>query len=55
MRLTAYYLYIDHFFRYVTILYFLNEPPEGGETAFPMADNATFNKEVSKTFLFFLN
>lgn len=31
--------------RYVTILYFLNEPPEGGETAFPMADNATFNKE----------
>ncbi|RMX59581.1 hypothetical protein pdam_00003642 [Pocillopora damicornis] len=31
--------------RYVTILYFLNEPPEGGETAFPMADNATFIKE----------
>ena len=35
------------FSRYVTILYFLNEPPEGGETAFPMADNATFIKEVS--------
>ncbi|XP_020602861.1 transmembrane prolyl 4-hydroxylase-like [Orbicella faveolata] len=31
--------------RYVTFLYFLNEPPEGGETAFPMADNATFVKE----------
>ena len=26
---------------------FLNEPPEGGETAFPMADNVTFVKEVS--------
>ena len=34
-------------FRYVTFLYFLNEPPEGGETAFPMADNVTFVKEVS--------
>ena len=34
------------FDRYVTILYFLNEVPAGGETAFPLADNATFDKEV---------
>ncbi|KAM7450274.1 prolyl 4-hydroxylase [Porites harrisoni] len=32
--------------RYVTILYFLNEVPAGGETAFPLADNATFDKEL---------
>jgi len=32
--------------RYVTILYFLNEVLEGGETAFPVADNTTFNKEL---------
>lgn len=32
--------------RYITILYFLNEVDDGGETAFPMADNATLNKQV---------
>ena len=33
--------------RYITVLYFLNDVEEGGETAFPVADNATFSKEVS--------
>jgi hypothetical protein len=32
--------------RYITILYFLNDVEEGGETAFPVADNATFSIEV---------
>ncbi|KAJ7383009.1 hypothetical protein OS493_031179 [Desmophyllum pertusum] len=31
--------------RYVTVLYFLNDVEEGGETAFPVADNATFSIE----------
>jgi len=30
----------------MTVLVFLNEPEEGGETAFPFANNNTFNKEV---------
>ncbi|XP_048576924.1 transmembrane prolyl 4-hydroxylase [Nematostella vectensis] len=29
--------------RYITILYFLNDVEEGGETAFPFADNGTLN------------
>ena len=28
------------------MLYFLNDVEEGGETAFPVADNATFSPEV---------
>ena len=32
--------------RYATILYFLDNVEEGGETAFPIADNTTFDKEV---------
>ena len=35
--------------RYITILYFLNEVTAGGETAFPLADNATFDKQVRKS------
>ncbi|PFX19856.1 Transmembrane prolyl 4-hydroxylase [Stylophora pistillata] len=31
--------------RYITVLYFLNDVEEGGETAFPVADNATFSTE----------
>ena len=26
------------YFRFITVLYYLNEPEEGGETAFPLAD-----------------
>ena len=35
-----------HFCRYITILYFLNDVKEGGETAFPIAENGTFNRQV---------
>lgn len=35
--------------RYITILYFLNEVTAGGETAFPLADNATFDKQLIGT------
>lgn len=31
--------------RYVTILFYLNDVQEGGETAFPMADNVTLSME----------
>ncbi|XP_068725292.1 transmembrane prolyl 4-hydroxylase-like [Montipora capricornis] len=31
--------------RYITILYFLNDVEEGGHTAFPIANNDTFNYE----------
>ncbi|KXJ22138.1 transmembrane prolyl 4-hydroxylase isoform X2 [Exaiptasia diaphana] len=31
--------------RYATILYYLNNVPEGGETAFPIADNVTYDEE----------
>ena len=34
------------FIRYVTILFYLNDVEEGGETAFPMADNVTLSMEV---------
>lgn len=33
-------------YRYITVLYFLNDVEEGGETAFPVADNTTFSAEV---------
>ena len=29
------------------MLYFLDNVEEGGETAFPIADNSTFDNEVS--------
>ncbi|EDO48121.1 predicted protein [Nematostella vectensis] len=32
--------------RYATVLYFLNDVEEGGETAFPVADNETFSIEA---------
>ena len=38
---------VTHLFRYITILYYLNDVEEGGETAFPMADNATLDIHVS--------
>ena len=30
----------------MTVLYFLNDVEEGGETAFPLADNATCDTKV---------
>lgn len=49
-------------YRYITVLYFLNDVEEGGETAFPVADNATFSPEVKNkqqtndnNFFFLLN
>ncbi|EDO47328.1 predicted protein, partial [Nematostella vectensis] len=33
--------------RYITILYYLNDVEEGGETAFPVADVPNFNETVS--------
>ena len=36
--------------RYMTALYFLNDVEQGGETAFPLADNATLDYEVSACF-----
>ncbi|XP_028401217.1 transmembrane prolyl 4-hydroxylase-like isoform X1 [Dendronephthya gigantea] len=32
--------------RYLTVLYFLNYVEEGGETAFPIADNETYDEDV---------
>ena len=32
--------------RYATILYFLDNVEDGGETAFPIADNSTFDDVV---------
>ncbi|KAM7450271.1 prolyl 4-hydroxylase [Porites harrisoni] len=32
--------------RYATILYYLNDIEDGGETAFPVVDNATFDKQT---------
>ena len=31
------------------MLYYLNDVEEGGETAFPVADNETFDQQVSWT------
>ena len=33
-------------FRFLTILYYLNDVPRGGETAFPVADEEIFNQTV---------
>ena len=42
--------YAKHFLflnsRFVTILYYLNNVEEGGETAFIVADNSTLNQSV---------
>ena len=40
------------FFRYLTVLYFLSDVEEGGETAFPIADNETYDEEVGFYYLF---
>lgn len=40
-------LFLSFFFRFITILYFLNDVEEGGQTAFLMADNTTVTPEVS--------
>ena len=37
--------------RYITVLYFLNNVEEGGETAFPVADEENFNETVKNIFL----
>ena len=37
--------------RYITILYYLNDVEEGGETAFPVADMKDFNETVSEASL----
>ena len=39
-------LIFNPFFRFVTILYYLNDVDEGGETAFIVADNGTLNESV---------
>ena len=36
------------YFRYLTFIMYLNDVEEGGETAFPIADNATYHKNVSE-------
>ena len=36
-----------YIFRYITVLYYLNQPEAGGETAFPAADVDGFNETVS--------
>lgn len=35
------------FHRYITVLYYLNDVEEGGETAFPVADDETYLHDVS--------
>ena len=48
-------VFVDCFFlmrpcitcRYITILYYLNDVEDGGETAFPVADMKDFNETVS--------
>ena len=38
---------LTFFYRFLTFFYYLNEPEEGGETAFPIADNEkVLDKEV---------
>lgn len=36
------------YFRYLTFIMYLNDVEEGGETAFPIADNATYHENVSE-------
>lgn len=43
----CYFLRIFIIYRYITILYYLNDVEEGGETAFPVADMKDFNETVS--------
>ena len=38
--------FVTFFFRLVTILYYLNDVDEGGQTAFVIADNSTLNETV---------
>lgn len=33
--------------RYLTVLFYLSSAEEGGETTFPVADNRTYNEQVS--------
>ena len=37
---------LDLSYRFATVLIYLNEPKQGGETAFPLAGNETFSMEV---------
>ena len=41
-----FFLSVFVFVRFITILYFLNDVEEGGQTAFLMADNTTITPEV---------
>lgn len=41
-------------FRFITILYYLNDVEEGGETAFLIADNTTITPEASIIILFLI-
>ena len=41
-------LKLVQFSRFVTVMFYLNEPEEGGETAFPLANNETYLEEVNK-------
>lgn len=34
------------YYRYATVLYYLNDVEYGGETAFPVVDKNTFDKQV---------
>ena len=54
MRISSHCLFVfpANFWRHVrfmTIIYYLSDVEEGGETAFPIADNETYTVEVSKT------
>lgn len=44
----SFFLCDDFFFRFITILYYLNDVEEGGQTAFLIADNTTTTPDVSK-------
>lgn len=43
----SFFLCDDFFFRFITILYYLNDVEEGGQTAFLIADNTTTTPDVS--------
>lgn len=34
------------FYRYITVLFYLSNVEEGGETTFPVADNRTYEEAV---------
>ena len=46
MKVSTLYNISSFNFRYMTILYFLNDVQEGGETAFPLAGNKSVNLKV---------